>query len=129
MIELGDCLEKLIGLQHQVGRAQLLLLHVLVQDQKQQLDENSSVVERRGLDAQRRCLRLEFGEELLVVGIGDGEVELDLLEELRVSVGNNTHDREQDGHDVQRIRVAIVIPENLLNRVLLRKHLVQTLQQ
>lgn len=129
MIELGDCLEKLIGLQHQVRRAQLLLLHVLVQDQKQQLDENSSVVERRGLDAQRRCLRLEFGEELLVVGIGDGEVELDLLEELRVSVGNNTHDREQDGHDVQRIRVAIVIPEKLLNRVLLRKHLVQTLQQ
>ena len=64
-----------------------------------------------------------------MVGIGDGEVELDLLEELRVSVGNNTHDREQDGHDGQRIRVAIVIPEKLLNRVLLRQQLVQTLQQ
>ena len=63
-----------------------------------------------------------------MVGIGDGEVELDLLEELSVSLGDNTHDREQDGHDVQRIRVTIVIPEKLLNRILLRKHFVQALK-
>lgn len=106
-------------------RRQLLTrVDLLLQKEEEQLNEELRVVERQGPHLEGNVLRGQAREELLVVGVGDGEVKLQLLEELLVSPRSHNNDGEENGHDVQRVGVAVIVPEVLLHRPVAREQLV-----
>lgn len=111
-------------------RRQLLArVNLLLQKEEEQLYEELRVVERQRPHLEGNVLRGQAREELLVVGVGDGEIKLQLLEELLVSPRGHNNDGEENGHDVQRVGVAVIVPEVLLHRPVAREQLVQRFQQ
>ena len=80
-------------------RRQLLArVDLLLQKEEEQLHEELRVVERQGPHLEGNVLRGQAREELLVVGVGDGEIKLQLFEELRVSPRGHNNDGKVEYH-------------------------------
>ena len=132
-VELRDGLQELMAAQNQTGTPANSLFGLVqrtVHDEQHDLAEQIGVVERRRGDGMvRRSLETLLRDETTIMGKHIGEIELDFLTDLRVIERDWNDDREENGGDVQRVDVAVVVAKEVFQRVRLLQNAEKRLQE